>query len=173
MNKLDDRAFIEEIRTRLDRSISEMNPEFCLRLDGFRQRALNVPRTQLSEDNEPLIDSVLTTLDDNEPVAAHIEARLNAIRQQALTRLQHTESAGNRSVLERIRESIQSLLDTNMAMASMVATACVMVTVVSLFYVSSRPAGILRQVQCRHQGGKSCCPSIALQAHSHRTQPAA
>ncbi len=60
-----------------------------------------------------------------------------------MARMQLPDAAAKNSLLSRIQQLFQSVFETNRAMTSMAATACVMVTVVSFFYVSSRPTGIL------------------------------
>jgi len=143
MNHLDENSFIDAIRQRLDASLVNVDASIASRLDEIRRQALATPQLSSSEDNQPLIDSVCNTLDDNEALPPAIEARLDEIRQRAMARMQLPETAAKNSLLSRMQQLFQSVFGTNMAMTSMVATACVMVTVVSIFYISFRPTGIL------------------------------
>ena len=143
MNHLDENSFIDAIRQRLDASLVNVDANIATRLDKIRRQALATPRLSSSEDNQALLDSARNTLDDNEALPAAIEARLDNIRQQAMARMQLPDAAAKNSLLSRIQQLFQSVFETNRAMTSMAATACVMVTVVSIFYVSSRPTGIL------------------------------
>ncbi|NKB34287.1 MAG: hypothetical protein GKR91_14445 [Pseudomonadales bacterium] len=144
MNKLDEPEFLAEIRSRLDRSTADLNPAMTVRLDQMREQALNTPRIQQVVDDESLVDGVLNTLDDNEELSPVIEQRLDQIRQKALAKMGASNTVARASLLDRIREDIAERFSSGISMpASMFATACLMVTVVSLFYVSSRPAGSL------------------------------
>jgi hypothetical protein len=139
VNKLDDEQFLTEIRKRLDQSVEEIHSSVALRLNKSREEALNTPQLKESIDNDPLVDSVVNTLDDNSELSPIIEHRLNQIRQNAIARIDSKES-----VLTRIQDAIQEKFASSFGMpASMYATACLMITVASLFYVSSRPAGSL------------------------------
>jgi len=144
MNKLDEEQFLQEIRSRLDRSISDLDPSLSSRLDQIRGQALITPQHSVSIDDEPLVDSVLNTLEDNEALPPPIEQRLDQIRNNAVARMGSENSQPTQSIFARMRDTIKDRLRPGFPVpASMFATACVMVTAVSLFYVSSRPAGTL------------------------------
>lgn len=135
MNNSEDK-FIQQVCQYLDRSLLELDDSTVTRLDGARAEALlrNVTGDSAVEE-ELLMDSVLTNLEDQEP-PAHIASRLDAIRAQALSRQFATEKQPHRNLWERLQELFGGGFSLS---ASMLATACVLVTVVSLFYVGSSP----------------------------------
>lgn len=143
MNKLNEDSFIKAIRMRLDESLVEVDSVITTRLDSMRQQALSAPRLPEAVDNEALIGSVLNTLDDHAALPPAIEASLDNIRRQAMARLQKADSRDKLAFFGQVQDFVQSWYRANLAMANMAATACVMVTVVSIFYVSSRQAGTL------------------------------
>jgi len=142
MNKLNDQQLIEEICTRLDSSTAHLHPSIGARLDSMRRQALAVASVSVPAGEESIVLKVRKKLDESMSVAPEIEARLDQIRQQAITRLQTTETES--SLIIRVQETLQSLFAGNrLAMpAGVFATACVMVTAATLFYVS-RPSGSL------------------------------
>ena len=147
MNILDDDQLFSEIRKRLDQSVKEIPSSVSLRLNNLRKEALNTPQLKESIDDEPLValvDSVLNTLDDNSTLSPSIEHRLNQIRQSAMAKMDSKGSVAMQSVFARWQAAIQDKFASSFGMpASMFATACLMITVVSLFYVTSRPPGSL------------------------------
>jgi len=144
MNKLSEEQFLAEIVSRLDRSTVDIGTHLESRLDEIRTNAVNTTHFQTGIDDEPLIDSVVNTLDDNEILAPEIENRLDSIRQNAIARMNTVDRNVNVTLVDRIKDVIEERFSIGFAVpASMFATACVMVTVVSIFYVSSQPAGEL------------------------------
>lgn len=144
MSKLSEEQFIAEVVARLERSTTDISPQFTTRLDQIRNNALSSTHVQTGIDDEPLVDSVLNTLEDNEHLPPEIEQRLNQIRQSAIARTGSSRNANTASLFDRLREALVDRFATGFPIpASMFATACVMVTVVSLFYVSSQPGGEL------------------------------
>ena len=145
MNKLSDQQFIEEIRTRLESSIAQLDPSINERLDSMRRQAMALESVGVGAEEETMVVNVRKKLDENGLVAPEIEARLDHIRQQAIARMKTPASLGQRSLFIRVQETLHSLFASNrLAMpAGVFATACVMVTAVSLIYVSSRPTGSL------------------------------
>lgn len=144
MNKLDDKEFLQEIRTRLDRSIAHLDPAINERLHAMRRQAISPARVITSANDESLVVSIRQVLDSS-AITADIEARLNQIRTQAVARLHTTATQSDASLLARARERFESLFAMHrLTMPTrMLATACIMITVISLFYISSRPAGLL------------------------------
>ncbi len=145
MSKMTDDQFIDEIRQRLDKSIAQLQPSVTQRLQDMRRQAMDPERVSNSDPQQELLLNVQQKLDDSEALAPEIEARLDQIRQQAVTQLKSSATPVNDSLLNRVQELVEPLFANHkLAMpASVFATACVMVTVVSLFYVSSRPPGSL------------------------------
>lgn len=144
MNKLNDQQLIEDIRTRLDSSIAHLDPSIGERLDSMRRQAIALESVSVSAEEESIVLNVRSKLDESLSVAPEIKARLDQIRQQAIARLKTPAPESESSLFTRAQETLQALFANNrLAMpASVFATACVMVTVVSLFYVS-RPPGTL------------------------------
>ncbi|MDD9959332.1 MAG: hypothetical protein OXU66_10355 [Gammaproteobacteria bacterium] len=144
MNRLDDDQFLKEIHMRLERSISDLDTSLSSRLDQIRQQALVTPQQNISIDDEPLVGGVVNTLEDNEKLSPVLEQRLDQIRNNALTRMRSESSRHSQSIFGRLKNTFADRLRIGFPVpASMFASACVMATVVSLFYVSSRPAGTL------------------------------
>ena len=144
MNTLNDQQLIEEICTRLDRSIARLDPSISDRLDAMRRQVLDVGSESVGAEEHSLVLNVRNKLDESASVAPEIEARLDQIRQQAMVRLQTPATKPESSLFIRAKQTLQSWFASNgLAMpASVFASACVLVTVVSLFYIS-RPAGSL------------------------------
>lgn len=144
MSKLSEEQFIAEVIARLDKSAVDINPQYSIRLDQIRNDALSSTHLQTGTDDEPLIDRVLNTLDDNEQLPPEIERRLNQIRKSAIAQTGVSTNYNEASLFERLREALDDRFPTGFSVpTSMIATACVMVTVVSIFYVSSQPTGEL------------------------------
>lgn len=145
MNKLEENIFIQEICQRLDASIAHLDPSISARLDSARQTALYGNMQAGIEDEDLLAEKVRRELNDNTAVTEEIEARLDQIRQQAMARLGTADSRTAPSMLANIRNWFDARFTAFgvSVPASMLATACVLVTVVSIFYVSFPPAGSL------------------------------
>ncbi len=145
MNKLEDSLFIQEICQRLDASIAHLDPSISARLNTSRQDALKNKRQPINAETDSLAQKVREQLNENAGLSIEIEAKLNQIRQQAIARLNSTELRVAPSSFARLQNCLESRFSTfSLAVpGAMLATACVLVTVVSIFYVTSRPAGSL------------------------------
>lgn len=149
MNKLEENRFVQEICQRLDASIEHLDPSISARLDSSRQDALQSKLQSIDKEADSLAQKVRRELNDNTGVSAEIEARLDQIRQQAIARLDTAELRGAPSLVAQIRDWFESRFSTfslpvpGTVPRTMLATACVLVTVVSIFYVNFRPTGSL------------------------------
>ena len=142
MNKLAEEAFLEEICRRLDGSIAHLSPSINERLDVSRQCALQQRSAEQAASLDSLTLEVRSKLNENDSVSPEIEDRLNQIRQLAIAQLDSSKPLAPHW-LKRVKNWLDSSFsDFNLPVpAGMLATACVLVTVVSIFYVNSRPAG--------------------------------
>lgn len=140
MNRLEDSEFIEEICSRLDASIEELNHSISQQLDQSRTAAM-----QAINDGADALTLQVSKQLANEDLPPAIEARLNQIRQQAIAKLESAEAANKQGLYAQFRDWLGALLgNSNLAIpGSVFASACVLVTVVSIFYTSSRPFGPL------------------------------
>jgi hypothetical protein len=145
MNKLDDKQLLEEIRLRLDRSIAHLEPSVSERLHSMRRQAVAPAQDSADDHAHGLLLDVGQKLDDNEAVTPEIAARLDQIRQQAITSIKSTPPPVAEALLSRVRDSLVALFasHTMTIPARVFATACVLVTAASLFTVYSRPSGSL------------------------------
>ena len=149
MNKLEENRFLQEICQRLDASIEHLNPSIRIRLDDSRRDALQSKLQPIAQEEDSLAQKVRRELNDNTGVSPEIETRLDQIRQQAMARLDAAELRGAPSFLAQIQDwfesrfSIFSSIVPGTIPRTMLATACVLVTVISIFYVNSRPTGSL------------------------------
>ena len=143
MNKLSEEQLLAEIRLRLDRSIESLDDGVALRIDAARESAVSLSQSAQSVlpagDESRLPDGVLDSLDDSLQVSPGIEKRLDQIRRQAMTRLSAQQERRRSNLfmpglLERARAFLPNSLDYPL---SMIASACLTVTVVSLFYLRS------------------------------------
>ena len=133
MNK-NDETLIQQICQHLDRSVLQLDDSTSSRLDKARETALQ--RTPIDEpalEEAMFVDSVLTSLEDQEQ-APYISSRLDAIRAQALSRQACLEGKTDSTRVSNLLGLFGGIFSLP---ASMLATACVLVTVVSLFYVGS------------------------------------
>jgi hypothetical protein len=142
MSKLNDKEFVATICQQLDRSVENLPGSVLERLDTARNGAFKLAHQSIPDDDAALATVARHSLEDYEPLPKEIETRLDQIRQQAIARLDSHSKQPN-GYLKPWRERLQALFGFDFsAAAGFVATACVMVTVVSLFYVS-RPTGVL------------------------------
>ncbi|MCG8416180.1 MAG: hypothetical protein MI746_18330 [Pseudomonadales bacterium] len=136
MNKLDETVLVAKICEQLDRSVDQLDQSILSKLDGARAHALSAKpeTTQLgSLEDELLVDSVLSTLEEQTELPASIEQRLNRMRNEALSRMSDKHS--KQSPLSSVTNWLQDIFGDNLSLsASMVATACLVVTVATLFY---------------------------------------
>ncbi len=136
MSQDQDKAFIDAARQQLDDSVKELDPAIGARLDALRKQALQTQMHGADESLQDWVESVKLSLDESAALPAAVSSRLDGIRRQALAR-ERRESSSWWQVLN-------DFLAARLALpAGMVATAFVMVTAVSLFYVNSRPASDL------------------------------
>lgn len=153
MNKMTENEFLSAIRLHLDKSIAQLDADIASRLDSIREQALD-PSEKLvlalgnprdPDSTENLVQTIRTNLEHSVSVPPEIEARLDDIRHRAMAKLDLSREKSLQSPLSALRQRVGDLLDSlKIPMpARMVATACVMVTAVSLFYVALRPSGSL------------------------------
>jgi hypothetical protein len=151
MNKMNEIEFLDAIRRQLDQSIAQLDPPTALRLDAMRARVLN-PSKQETKDSlefhdqrnaDDLLHAIQTKLDHDTSLPPEIEARLDGIRQRAVAKLDSQQNQSQGTALSRLLKQAGIVLNAftlPIPAASLVATACVMVTVVALFYVASGPS---------------------------------
>jgi len=140
MNSLDEDKFVAHICERLDRSIEDLEPTLRSRLDSVRESALKLQpgASSFQEDEELLVDSILTRLDDQAELPEGISNRLNQIRMEAIQ--QANVAPAEETLLNAAQNWLSNLFSSNYSIpVSMIATACLTVTVVTLFYTSSVP----------------------------------
>ena len=138
MNKLNDDQFVEKICSYLDRSLEDIDPAYSTRLDEIRSSAFS-QRPAIAQDDEVLLDSIVTRSEDQAPLSNDIEQRLNQMRREAVTRV--NSDSKKHSLLSSAKNWIEDIFANCYSVpVSMVATACLTVTVVTLFYTSSDPA---------------------------------
>lgn len=145
MNKLDESAFVQEICRQLDASIARLPKHTQQRLDAGRQAAVMQQAHQPASSDESLATAVSRELDDSSRVSPEIEARLNQIRQSAIAKFEKLEAKKAASAGFSFGRWLKNQFDSFsfVASAGMLATACVLITAISIFYVNSRPAGTL------------------------------
>ncbi len=143
MNKLSEDKFISEICIRLDHSIAALDSDVEAQLDAARATALSLDTTKAMPhqaiDDGLLLDGVVNTLEDYDDVSPEIENRLNQIRHRAIAQLSEQSTSPGSFVLftqwlEQIRDSFYSSFNYP---AGMMATACLTITVASLFYMNT------------------------------------
>lgn len=129
-----EQQFMEEICEHLDRSLGDIDSTIAPRLDAARSAALLRQSSEDSELDESLFtDSVLSALEDHQQ-PEFVNKRLDAMRAQAVGRLGSRAAAPARN---KWLTWVEQLLGGGIPLsASMVATACVLLTVVSLVYVN-------------------------------------
>ncbi len=136
MNKLDEAVLVAKICEQLDRSVDQLDQTVLSKLDAARAHALSAkPEAANLESlaDELLIDSVLSTLEEQAELPPSIEQRLNRMRNEALSRLSDKPTA--QSPLSGVTDWLQEFFGDNLSLsASMIATACLVVTVATLFY---------------------------------------
>lgn len=147
MNTLAEEVFIRTICSQLDASVEHLDPLLTERLQQARLSAISQQTLSNARDSgrEELLHNVRHALDRTEPLSPDINAQLDAARRLAVAEMQRRNANSLQRLYSRIQYAMASLLDAaNFARPSqMLATACVLVTVVSLSYISSRPAGTL------------------------------
>ena len=151
MNKMTENEFLSASRLHLDKSIAQLDADIALRLDSMREQALDPSgkvAVALDELQDPRatdkrVQTIRTNLEHSASVPPEIEARLDDIRRRAIAQLELSREKSLHSPASGLLQQLGVLLDSfKMPMpARLVATACVMVTAVSLFFVASRPPG--------------------------------
>ena len=135
MNKVDEEFFVKQVCRHLDASIAHLTLSIEQSLTQARQAALL--------QNAHLAQAVSSKLNDNSASSPDIEARLDQIRHSAVARFEQlqeeTAQTNGFSLSAWIKTQLDSFNFT--ASAGMLATACVVVTAIAIFYVDSRPAG--------------------------------
>lgn len=135
MNKLNEDVFVATICDHLDRSIVQLDSSIVERLDSARSQAFSATSdivNRQASDDELLVDSVLTTLEEQADLPAGVEQRLNRIRGEALSRMR--ENAASPSPFAVFSNWLQDVFGDNLSLsASMIGTACLVVTVATLF----------------------------------------
>lgn len=137
MKDFDEAQFLENIRNKLDQQLLPLDSALSERLTQLRGQALQRLRSDTAseyKDDSLLIDGVVSRLDDLAEPSPEIQQRLDRMHKQAIA-----QATGNRQAAgfwDQFRElfSAQNRLGLNM-----VATACLTVAVVSVFYVSNNP----------------------------------
>ena len=153
MNKMTENEFLSAIRLHLDKSIAPLHADIASRLDLMREQALDpseklvlaLGKARDPDSTDKLVQTIRTNLEHSASVPPEIEARLDDIRCRALAKLDLSREKSLHSPVSALLQQVGDLLDSfKIPMtARMVATACVMVTAVSLFYVALRPPGSL------------------------------
>jgi hypothetical protein len=145
MNKLDEEVLVQKVCRHLDASIAHLPQSIEQFLVESRQAALLQNAHLSSQDAAGLAQAVSRELDDHSALSADIEARLDQIRHSAVARFEQRQE----KTTETSRFTLSAWIKTQFASfnftapAGMLATTCVMVTAISIFYVNSRPAGTL------------------------------
>jgi len=145
MNKLDEGVLVQLICGHLDASIAQLPQAIEQQLTESRQAA-QLQNVHLgSQSAEGLVQTVSRELDDNSSISPEIEARLNQIRHSAVARFEQLQKKTTETSRFSLSAWLRSQFDSFnfSASAGMLATACVMVTAISIFYVNSRPASTL------------------------------
>ncbi len=126
--------FIQSVCEVLERSLADVEQQMGSRLDAARMAALQrSSAADPSADETMLADSLLNSLED-QPQPDFVNKRLDAMRARAIGQLDAAPASTSRN-------SWQAWLDRVFTgafplPASMLATACVLLTVVSLVYVN-------------------------------------
>jgi len=142
MNKLDEALLVQEICRRLDLSIAELPAPIGQQLNSGREAAI----AQLAAGHEDVLaQRVSRELEEHIPMPPEIDARLDQIRQNAVARFDQQQRATAATKPNPLAVWFKSLRDafSFTTATGMLATACVLITAVSLFFVNSRPAGTL------------------------------
>lgn len=145
MNITEEEVFVRTICSQLDASVEHLDSILTERLQQARQAAVlrSIPGTVENPGREILLDNVRHALDRSETLAPDINSQLDAARRLAVAEMQRRNSNSFHRLHSRIQLALSGLLDVaNFGRpVHMIATTCVLVTVVSLSYYSFRPAG--------------------------------
>tara|TARA_B110000858_G_scaffold198483_2_gene265572 strand:- start:20682 stop:21224 length:543 start_codon:yes stop_codon:yes gene_type:complete len=145
MNKLDEKILVQEICRQLDASIAHLPQPIKQFLSESRQAALLQNVHLVPQDTEGLIQPLSGELNDHSTLTPDIEARLDQIRHSAVARFEQQQEKTTQTSHFSLSAWMKTQFDAFdfAASAGMLATACVMVTAISIFYVNSRPTGTL------------------------------
>ena len=135
MRDFDEAQFLEDIRIKLDQQLLPLDSALSERLAQLREQALqrlNSDGASAPVDKSLFIDGVVTRLDDCAEPSRAVQQRLDRLRRQAIVRGTGDKQAAG--FWEQLGDFFSGQHRLGM---SMVATACLTVTVVSVFYVSS------------------------------------
>ena len=145
MNKLDEEVLVQKVCGHLDARIAHLPQPVEQFLTESRQAALLQNAYLGSHDAAGLAQAVSKELDENSALAPDIEARLDQIRHNAVARFEQLQEEATETSGFSLSAWIKTQVDSFnfSASAGMLATACVMVTALSIFYVNSRPTGTL------------------------------
>lgn len=141
MNRLDETILIEKICRHLDASIAHLPEPIEEGLNAGRQAAL-LQVSHLAPQDAP---ELTRAVDDYSTLSPDIEARLDQIRHSAVAKYEQQLNRSPESRSFSLGEWIKSQADSfNFgARTGMLATTCVLLTAISIFYVNSRPTGTL------------------------------
>lgn len=132
-----DKQFIKAVRDRLEQSLLNLSPELDSRLNQMRADALHseFSKIQNKEATAMLADASGSLMDDPQVIGSEIEEKLNLIRKQAIAQLEGN-SATREALLPRLSARFVQLISiiTSALPKPAFATACVLLSAVSLFY---------------------------------------
>ena len=145
MNKLNEKVFVQEICRQLDASIAHLPKPIAQFLAESRKSALLQNAHLAPQATEDLRQPLSRELNEHSALTPDIEARLDQIRHSAVARFEQQQEKTTQSSRFSLSAWMKNQFDTFnfAASAGMLATACVMVTAISIFYVNSRPTGAL------------------------------
>ncbi|PCJ17787.1 MAG: hypothetical protein COA96_17445 [SAR86 cluster bacterium] len=145
MNKLNEKDFLHEVCQHLDASVAHLDPRISESLDKARHFALSSCATLAASEQNLFTHNLHQQLNNIPEVSPDIKVKLDHIRQQAMARLDSAPQQIAPTLHNRLLSWLKSQF-SGLSLGvptSMLATACVLVTVVSVFYVNSRPTGSL------------------------------
>jgi len=149
MNKLNQKKMISNITSILDQSVEELDDNLQLRLDRIRSQSLQQRQidNEFDESLDPLIMATKVSLDDStQELNPKINNRLDKIRKAALTQ-SRTQQQTKLQLGSTVLNKLKDLFDTGRFAIplSAFATACVLVTVVSLFYLGPSSTSLIEE----------------------------
>ena len=140
MKEFDESEFVSRICSKLDEQVLPVDSQIAGRLDQIRKQALQrqtspeLAKRENHEDDDLLVDGILSRLDDKLEPTPEIRQRLDRARKQAIA--QEPGATQTWQAWQMVKDffAIEHRFG-----AGMIATACLTVTIVSLFYVNSDP----------------------------------
>lgn len=133
-----DHDLVQAILHRLDQSVEELDPAVTEKLNQARLCALELGHG--AQNKNDLVANIQQQLQKSETLPSDIERKLNQMRRQALSQNAHSPDSLN----EKLQTLYHSVFGSNYRLtATMAATACLTLTVATLFYNSSSPTGVL------------------------------